>query len=329
MSLSSPKSLNLKNCKNRWQYLKGRLMLLDKKNYVEHHKEILVQLRDILSGSRVNNKNNPTAVLAILYEFSVRELVTDSFPVSAKLLDNLTCNSSEMGIIQPLMREHLERLRTKLQNFTMPSGLDIGVLCLLLSLFKLDKIIGRDSAFITQSIEIIMKETSDYIEMETIKTLYNDSLIVLVFCLIWYSIQKNLECKEILIIKKFIRKIIVSAASSLSTLSKVLSLDIIERTNRKMKKMKSIELYQAIYSKLFVVPDSYILKDVKDFLNGTPFPDEIDDEVFDKKIDLVNLPNGIRVEDYNDEKEEILENSPVTARKPSDWDRKLSNETTE
>ena len=234
-----------------------------------------------------------------------------------------------MGIIQPLMQEHLERLRTKLQNFTMPSGLDIGVLCLLLSLFKLDKIIGRDSAFITQSIEIIMKETSDYIEMETIKTLYNDSLIVLVFCLIWYSIQKNLECKEILIIKKFIRKIIVSAASSLSTLSKVLSLDIIERTNRKMKKMKSIELYQAIYSKLFVVPDSYILKDVKDFLNGTPFPDEIDDEVFDKKIDLVNLPNGIRVEDDNDEKEEILENSPVTARKPSDWDRKLSNETTE
>ena len=131
MSLSSPKSLNLKNCKNKWQYLKGRLMLLDKKNYVEHHKEILVQLRDILSGSRVNNKNNSTAVLAILYEFSVRELVTDSFPVSAKLLDNLTCNSSEMGIIQPLMQEHLERLRTKLQNFTMPSGLDIGVLCLL------------------------------------------------------------------------------------------------------------------------------------------------------------------------------------------------------
>ena len=327
MSLFSPKGLNNPtNCKNKWQYLKGRLMLLDKKNYVECHKEILAQLRDILSSSSVNNKNNPTAVLAILYEFSVRELVTNSFPVSAKLLDNLTCNSSEIGIIEPLMREHLERLRTKLQNLTMPNGLDIGVLCLLLSLFKLDKIIGRDSSFITQSIEIILKETSDYIEMETIKTLYDDSLIVLVFCLICYSIQKNLECKEILIIKKFIRKTIVSAASSLSTLSKVLSLDIIERTNRKMT---SIELYQAIYSKLFVVPDSYILKDVKDFLNGTPFPDEIDDEVFDKKSHLVNLTNGIRVEDDNEEKEEKLENSPVIAREPSDWDRKLSNETTE
>lgn len=274
----------------KWLILKEKIMCLNKTNYVQYGKVIIDQIKLVLSSTASNNAIYGNAILAIIYECSVRELITSSFPVSANLIDTLTTGCSQMEILKPLIDQHLKRLQAKLHNFTIPKGSDVGVLALLLCIFKLDQITNRDSSSIKAIIEQLIKDIGEFVEFEMTSDSCNDSFIMLLFGLIWFSLQVDQKNVDVKLIEKYLRRIIVMKKSKVTTLGNVLALDILEQMG-KMK--KNIELYNAIYSKHLKSSDCYLLEGVKDILTTTLYPENIDsdnisDNVFEGGDSLAN-----------------------------------------
>ena len=235
-SEASDKSISVSNDEENWSILHKNIMYLNEKNYATYSKSIITQLQNIIGGNMSSSSNSSAVmILYILYERSMRELLTKSFPVSANLVDTLTSGCSEeiLEIIQPLIQQHLKLLQKKLLNATVLKGVDIGVLCLLLNMYKLEKMASRRPSAIVNIIEQVTKDSLDYLEQSCInKNICTDVLIMLLFCLIRYSLQSGSDTDDFQVIKSFARKNLVRNAGLLTTLGKVMAIDIVEQMKK-------------------------------------------------------------------------------------------------
>lgn len=268
---------------SRWDILSKSLMDLSEINYAESGYAIVSELQSLLRVQSEKSDNIKTSVLYILYERALRELVTSSFPVSANIIDALSTSADDIfGIVQDLMRCHFQELLKKLKDFSTLNCNDIGVVYLLLSIYRLDKVSGRVSSLIN-IIEMIIKQASSYIE-----TYSDDSdlniFVMILFALIHYSLQSNYDNNDTKKMTMFVRKVLIKNSDTLTNFSKVLAVDILEQCHNKKN---YAELYTAIYRKIFQ-PENVMLPDVKEYINKNPYPlENTFDEIKDGKINEV------------------------------------------
>lgn len=273
----APTNKNLQN----WYTLQNSLLDLNEKNYMDDSKAIINKLRNIIqSGCSQSSSMVANAVLYIIYERSVQELILQTFPVSASIIDSLASSSSEdvFSTVQPLIQLHLKQLQTKLQNTAKLCGTDVGVICLLINMCKLEQLANRTSPEITSIIEQILKDAAVYVELAAYeKDIINDALIILLFCLAWFGIRNNSSGPEFAEIKMYIRKSHIKNYRLLSPLARVLVLDILEQIQNVDINVK---LYSTMYKKI-IYSNRFLLSGIEDFISGIPYPLEGDASTID------------------------------------------------
>lgn len=281
----SPTNRNLHN----WYTLQNNLLNLDKNNYTNNSKALINKLQNIIQSGCSESSNIANAVLYIIYERSIQELILQSFPVSASIIDSLVSSSSDeiVATIQPLIQEHLTQLQTELQSTAKLSGTNVGVICLLINMWKLEQLANRAS-HVTTTIQQILKDTAVYVEFATYnKEVTNDALIILLFCLTWFGIRSNIQDSGFIEIKSYIRKSHIKHYQLLSPLGRVLAIDIIEQIQNVDN---NAILYSTMYKKI-INTRLFLLSGIEDFISGIPYPledagtitsrkDSRDDDVF-------------------------------------------------
>lgn len=260
----------------KWIALNNELMNLNEKNYAKYSTMFVNRLVNIIQGSLSSSSNStPAAILYLVYERSIRELLTKSFPVSANIIDTLTsgCSDSIFECVQPLIQEHLKLLQKKLRNVSPLNGTDIGVMCLLINMYKLNKMVARETKSIVSVIEQIIADTGEYIEsLANDYGTLNDVFMLLAYGLICYSLHSGHKSENIILIQKLIRTVLVKGSGSITKFGKVLGLDVLEQICNKGKK---VHLYLEIYKKI-VRSGTYILDGTEEFLQEVPYPLNID-----------------------------------------------------
>ena len=273
--------LTQENQKSKWKLLSKSLMELNEKNYAQQSNVIILELQSLLQVQSELSEDIAVAILYILYERSLRELVTSSFPVSANIIDALSnCSDGIYEIVQHLMRVHFQELLKKLGDFSSLSCNDIGVVLLLLSIYRLDKISGRNSPLISV-IEMIIKQISNYIQSFCDFTDI-DILMMMLYSLILYSLQNVNEKGETKVLIHFVRKTLIQHGDLISTFTKVLAIDILEQYQNRNSHN---QLYVAIYKKTFL-SEIFIIPGLNKFIVTVPYPDNCTNHAIKIEKDL-------------------------------------------
>lgn len=310
-STNSTHSLSNNRNYRQWTTLFNTILDLNEKNYTKNSRNVTTKLQNIIQTDVLNeSRSSTTAILYILYERSIQELLLKTFPVSASLIENLTSASTEdiFNAVQPVIQEHLQRLQIKLRNTSSINGADVGVACLLINMYRLDKMAGRSSP-ISKILEQIVNDTSDYIELIPLdKHFANDSFVILLFCLIWYAL--SLDCKlDVDILKAAIRKGHVKYHRNISVFGRVMALDIIEH----MQNFDTnIKLYITKYKKT-IRSQSFLLSGIEDYIGGTPYPAEQNHE----NVDSVNESVTLFHTQTSIEHDEVFSNDPPSQQSKS------------
>lgn len=257
-----------------WKELSKLVMELDELNYAQQNNVIVIELQCLLAQSAQSaSPNNDIAksVMHILYERALREVVSSGFPVSASILDALSKSSTEVfDIFQSLMRVHFNDLQKKLEEKSVLNYNDVGIVFLLLSIYRRNKLGGQASQ-LSDVFNIILNAAVSYVSAIRNYSENLNSTMTMLYGLISYSLEEEdtlkIDVKTISMIN-FLRRNLVKHSDIISQFTKVLMLDILERMQNSNK---PVILYQAIYSKIFM-PDIFIIPGLETFVSKLRYP---------------------------------------------------------
>lgn len=257
----------------QWNTLFSAIVDINERTYTKCGKDVIMKLQSLVQNDVVNaSKITSTAILYLLYERALQELLFKTFPVSGSLINSLTSSSSEdiFSKIQPIMQEHLQRLQTKLSSTANVNGMDVGVICILLSIYRLEKMAGQESEVISV-LENIIKEVSEYLELVSLERNFeNDALVILLYALVWFSQSSNSTEANMDKIRKFIRRGHIRYHRNMTMFGRTLLLDAVEH----MQNFDcNIKLYVTSYKKVMGT-QKYLLSGIEDYVRGTPFPSD-------------------------------------------------------
>lgn len=257
----------------QWNTLFSAIADINERTYTKCGKDVIMKLQSLVQNDVVNaSKITSTAILYLLYERALQELLFKTFPVSGSLINSLTSSSSEdiFSKIQPIMQEHLQRLQTKLSSTANVNGMDVGVICILLSIYRLEKMAGQESEVISV-LENIIKEVSEYLELVSLERNFeNDALVILLYALVWFSQSSNSTEANMDKIRKFIRRGHIRYHRNMTMFGRTLLLDAVEH----MQNFDcNIKLYVTSYKKVMGT-QKYLLSGIEDYVRGTPFPSD-------------------------------------------------------
>lgn len=257
----------------QWNTLFSAIVDINERTYTKCGKDVIMKLQSLVQNDVVNaSKITSTAILYLLYERALQELLFKTFPVSGSLINSLTSSSSEdiFSKIQPIMQEHLQRLQTKLSSTANVNGMDVGVICILLSIYRLEKMAGQESEVISV-LENIIKEVSEYLELVSLERNFeNDALVILLYALVWFSQSSNSTEANMDKIRKFIRRGHIRYHRNMTMFGRTLLLDAVEH----MQNFDcNIKLYVTSYKKVMGT-QKYLLSGIEDYVHGTPFPSD-------------------------------------------------------
>ena len=257
----------------QWNTLFSAIVDIKERTYTKCGKDVIMKLQSLVQNDVVNaSKITSTAILYLLYERALQELLFKTFPVSGSLINSLTSSSSEdiFSKIQPIMQEHLQRLQTKLSSTANVNGMDVGVICILLSIYRLEKMAGQESEVISV-LENIIKEVSEYLELVSLERNFeNDALVILLYALVWFSQSSNSTEANMDKIRKFIRRGHIRYHRNMTMFGRTLLLDAVEH----MQNFDcNIKLYVTSYKKVMGT-QKYLLSGIEDYVCGTPFPSD-------------------------------------------------------
>jgi len=249
-----------------WKTLSTLIMQLNQENYAKQSNTIVIELQSLLVADADVTRNISLSVMYILYERAMRELVTNSFPISANIIESLGSNPDILNTFQSLTRTHVQDLLKKLEKCTQVlTCTDVGIIFSLLSLHRLDQMGGKQS-HLTKIFDKVVDSTLTY--TATFKEYNNANLLMmLAYALIMYALtDEKLNDKTVRLLN-FVKRGLVVYGADVSNFTKVLILDIMER----IQNNKPTQLYEAIYKKVFQ-PDIYIIPDLNEFINSVPYP---------------------------------------------------------
>lgn len=257
----------------QWNTLFSAIVDINERTYTKCGKDVIMKLQSLVQNDVVNaSKITSTAILYLLYERALQELLFKTFPVSGSLINSLTSSSSEdiFSKIQPILQEHLQRLQTKLSSTANVNGMDVGVICILLSIYRLEKMAGQESEVISV-LENIIKEVSEYLELVSLERNFeNDALVILLYALVWFSQSSNSTEANMDKIRKFIRRGHIRYHRNMTMFGRTLLLDAVEH----MQNFDcNIKLYVTSYKKVMGT-QKYLLSGIEDYVRGTPFPSD-------------------------------------------------------
>ena len=273
----------------QWSTLFSAIVDINERTYTKCGKDVIIKLQSLVQNDVVNSsKVTSTAILYLLYERALQELLFKTFPVSGSLINSLTSSSSEdiFNKIQPIIQEHLQRLQSKLSDTANINGMDVGVICILLSIYRLEKMAGQES-HVVSVLENIIKEVSEYLELVSFeKKLENDALVILLYALVWFSQSSNSKEVNMDKIKTFVRRGHIKFHRTMTMFGRTLLLDTVEH----MQCFDyNIKLYVTSYKKIMGT-QKYLLSGIEDYVRGTPFPSDgsesLDDLMSDSMVAL-------------------------------------------
>ena len=295
----------------QWNTLFSAIVDINERTYTKSGKDVIIKLQSLVQNDVVSSsKVTSTAILYLLYEKALQELLFKSFPVSGSLINSLTSNSSEdiFSKVQPIIQEHLQRLQTKLLNTSTLNGMDVGVICLLVSIFRLEKMAGQDSHVITV-LEKIISEISDYLELVSLeKNFQNDALVILLYALVWFFHSRNSKEVNMNKIKAFVRRGHIKYHRNMTIFGRTLLLDTVEH----MQCFDcNIKLYVTSYKKV-MASQKYLLSGIEDYIRGTPFPSdgsESFDDTLSSSMVALSTQSSVEADDVFSGENPILSSS--------------------
>lgn len=302
----------------QWNTLFSALVDINERTYTKSGKNVIMKLQSLVQNDVVNSsKVTSTAILYLLYERALQELLFKSFPVSGSLINSLTSNSSEdvFSKIQPIIQEHLQRLQAKLMNTSPLNGMDVGVISLLLSIYRLEKMAGQESHVISVLKQII-NETSDFLELVSLeKKFENDALLILLYALIWFSQSRNDDEINIAKIKTFVRRGHIKFHRNMSIFGRTLLLDTVEHMQFFDCNTK---LYITSYKKV-MASQKYLLSGIDDYILGTPFPSDgsesLDDMLANSMVAL-STQSSVEADDVFSGEDSLTSPTSVSRMEP-------------
>ena len=271
---SSSGSKLLENRHSRqWNTLFCSLIDLNERTYTKNGKDVITRLQSLIQHDVVNSsKTATTGVLYLIYERALQEILLKTFPVSGSLINTLTENLSDdiFNKVQPLIQEHMQSLKTKLQENSPIHGTDVGVVCLLISIFRIEKMAHQDSQ-ICSVLQQFISDTTDYLELvSSEKNFSNDALIVLIFALIWFTQADDTREYDVKKLKTFARKGHIKFHKNMTIFGRTLLMNTIENMQNFDYNYK---LYATSYKKVMAA-QKFLLSGIGQYLTETSFPSD-------------------------------------------------------
>uniref|UniRef100_A0A7M5VCB9 K Homology domain-containing protein n=1 Tax=Clytia hemisphaerica TaxID=252671 RepID=A0A7M5VCB9_9CNID len=306
-SSSSSKLLENRHCR-QWNTLFCSLIDLNERTYTKNGKDVIMRLQSIIQHDVVNSSKTATiGVLYLIYERALQEILLKTFPVSGSLINTLTENLSDdiFNKVQPLIQEHMQSLKTKLQENSPIDGTDVGVVCLLVSIFRIEKMAHQDSQ-ICSVLKQFIEDTTDYLELVSLeKNFSNDALIVLIFALIWFTQADDSREYDVKKLKTFARKGHIKYHKTMTIFGRTLLMNTIENMQNFDYNYK---LYATSYKKVMAA-QKFLLTGIGQYLTETSFPNDgsgsdsdlSHDQELTNKLSLLKTQDSIEADDvFND-----------------------------
>eukprot|EP00795_Rhopilema_esculentum_P001069 gene1069-15402_t len=239
-----------------WRQRRDNIMSLSKTDYATRGKKII---RDL--SSTLEKDENVTKVMYLLYEKAVKDVF--NFPIAGLLFEDLGLQSNYdgedqclkmFGMLQDALQTGLSELKNKLMLLEKSDGVEVGLVFLLFSLWKLQKLRGSDGSIFRDLLVKLLPAFYAYtlaVSKDTDKRL-NDA-VVSALCLT-VQVTKNQQSSEnegqiVESVATFLRTCCLDTSITAFGKTQVIyTLECMTSTCSKEKHAASLEYYAKLYA---------------------------------------------------------------------------------